>query len=151
MAASLAKHYPTLEALALAAQQTDALETFQTIEDIGPNIAQSIVDWFARPTNQQVIEKLHAAGVIPPLSAVPVRTGALPLAGMTFVVTGTLPAFSREEVKAFIQEQGGKVSESVSKNTSYLVYGNEPGSKLAKAQALGVALIDEDGLRRLVA
>jgi DNA ligase (NAD+) len=151
MAASLAKHYPTLEALELAAQQADALETFQTIEDIGPNIAQSIVDWFARPTNQQVIEKLHAAGVIPPLSAVPVRTGALPLSGMTFVVTGTLPTFSREEVKAFIQEQGGKVSESVSKNTSYLVYGNEPGSKLAKAQALGVALIDEDGLRRLVA
>ena len=70
--------------------------------------------------------------------------------GLVFVVTGTLPTWSREQVKAFIQEYGGKVTDSVSKKTSYLVAGEEAGSKLSKAQALGVPILDEAGLRRLV-
>ena len=77
-------------------------------------------------------------------------SGAQPLAGLTFVVTGTLPGFSREEAKELIQSQGGKVTDSVSKKTSYLVVGENAGSKLDKARSLGVPILDEAGLRRIV-
>ncbi len=148
LAASLAGIYPDLAALEAAARRPAACEEFQTIEGVGPNIAQAIVDWFARPANQRLVEKLRAAGVAPH-STTPAVTENPTLSGLTFVVTGTLAGFSREEVKEYIQARGGKVTDTVSRKTDYLVCGAEPGSKLAKAQSLGVPVLDEDGLRRL--
>jgi DNA ligase (NAD+) len=145
MAADLAQVFPDLDALSRA-----SLEELKSIEGVGPNIAQAIVDWFARPTNRQVLDKLRAAGVCPQEVA-DFSGGGAPqnLRGMTFVVTGTLPELSREGAKEFIQSHGGKVVDSVSKKTSYLVLGENPGSKLEKARSLGVLVIDEAGLRRL--
>jgi DNA ligase (NAD+) len=143
VANDLARHFTDLDALA-AARLEDLLE----IEGIGPNIAEAIVDWFARPANRKVLRKLRTAGVWPKGG----ESGAKregPLTGQTFVVTGTLPVFSRDEAKTFIEENGGKVTDSVSKNTSYLVLGENPGSKLDKARKLGVKVIGEDELRRL--
>jgi DNA ligase (NAD+) len=144
VAADLADHYRSLDALTAA-----TLESLQQLEGIGPNIAQAIVDWFARPANQRILEKLHAAGVWPRQEAAVQTEGPLPLEGLTFVVTGTLPSLSRDGVKTYIQERGGKVTDSVSKNTSYLVLGENPGSKLEKARKLGVPTLDEAGLRQL--
>ena len=122
----------------------------QEIEGIGPNIAEAIVDWFARPANKNVLKKLKAAGVWPKGAvgrAASAQAG--PLSGMTFVVTGTLPNFSREAAKEFIEAHGGKVIDSVSKNTDYLVLGENPGSKLDKAKKLGVKVIAEAELKKL--
>jgi len=108
------------------------------------------VDWFSRERNQAVLAKLKSANVWPVSSSVVGRPSSGPLAGMTFVVTGTLPTFSRDGVKEFIEQHGGKVTDSVSKNTSYLVLGEAPGSKLEKARQLGVAVINEEQLRKLI-
>jgi len=143
-AAELARHYPDLDALAKA-----SVEELMQIEDIGPNTAQAIVDWFSRPRNQRVLEKLKAAGVWP-RSEMAASSGTAALAGLTFVITGTLKNFTREEAKAFIEAHGGKVTDSVSRNTSYLVVGENPGSKLQKARQLGIPLLDEESLQRLI-
>jgi DNA ligase (NAD+) len=146
-AKDLAGAFGSLDALSAA----DA-DSLQTVEGIGPNIAAGIVDWFGRERNRQVLEKLKAAGVWPVAIVPVVRADGhppLPFAGMTFVVTGTLPSLSREGAKEFIEQNGGKVTDSVSKKTSYLVLGENPGSKLQKAQSLGVPILDEAGLRRL--
>jgi DNA ligase (NAD+) len=118
------------------------------IEGIGPNIAEAIIDWFASPTNQRVVSKLHAAGLWPQSKGSSISK-ARSLDGLTFVVTGTLPGFTRDSVKEYISTHGGKTTNSVSKKTDYLVVGENPGSKLDKAQALGVMIIDADELRRL--
>jgi DNA ligase (NAD+) len=146
MAADLARHYPDLDSLSRA-----TLEDLQKIEGVGPNIAQAIVDWFARPANRKVLEKLCAAGIWPRVQQPAMRQAdvRLPLEGLTFVVTGTLAGFSREQAKDFIQSQGGKIVDSVSKKTSYLVVGEAPGSKLSRAQELGIPILDEEELRRL--
>ena len=146
MAADLARYYPDLDSLSRA-----TIEDLQRIEGVGPNIAQAIVDWFARPANRKVLDKLCAANIWPRAQLVTERQSQapLPLDGLTFVITGTLPDFSRDEVKEFIQSKGGKVIDSVSKKTSYLVLGDAPGSKFAKAQELGVPILDEAGLRKL--
>ncbi len=145
MANDLARYFPDLEMLSRA-----TLEDLQTIEGVGPNIAQSIVDWFARPANQNLLKKLRAAGVWPHEEIKKQADKAnLPFSDQTFVVTGTLPNFSREQAKDFIEAHGGKVTDSVSKKTSYLVLGENPGSKLDKAQSLGVEVIDEARLRKL--
>jgi DNA ligase (NAD+) len=147
VAGDLARAFPTLDILALA-----SAEDLQMVEGIGPNIAEAIVDWFGRERNRIVLEKLKAAGVWPVEKGEGTRKkGEGTLAGMTFVVTGTLPTFSREGVKGFIEQHGGKVTDSVSKNTSYLVLGEAPGSKLQKAQGLGVTVIGEEELRQLAA
>jgi DNA ligase (NAD+) len=127
------------------------MDDLQRVEGIGPNTAQAIVDWFARPANRHVLEKLRDLGVWPRAeSQAPASGQQLALSGLTFVITGTLPGFSREAAKAYIQLHGGKVTDSVSKNTGYLVAGEAAGSKLAKAQSLGVEILDEAGLRRLI-
>jgi DNA ligase (NAD+) len=144
VASDLAKFLPNLDLLARA-----SLEDLQQVEGIGPNIAQAIVDWFARPANRQVLEKLRAAGIWPQAAPPPVKVSAQPLDGLSFVVTGTLPTFSRDQVKEYIQSRGGKVIDSVSKKTSYLVLGENPGSKYDKARELGVSILDEAGLRKL--
>lgn len=124
-------------------------EDLQTIEGVGPNIARAIVDWFTRPVNQLVLTKLKNAGVWP--SAQISKPGvAQTLHDKTFVVTGTLSGFSREDVKNFIQQHGGKVTDSVSRNTNYVVAGEAPGSKLDKARQWNIPVIDEAGLRKLV-
>jgi len=146
VAGDLASVFPDLEQLSKA-----NLEEIQTIEGIGPNIAQAIVDWFERPSNQRILEKLRKSGVWPREKAqISVSETPGNLRDLTFVVTGSLVEFTREGVKEFIKSHGGKVSESISKNTDYLVAGENPGSKLDKARTLGVPIIDEAGLRKLV-
>ena len=144
-ATDLAENYPDLETLSKT-----TVQELQEIEGIGPNIAQAIVDWFNRPTNLDLLNKLRNSGVWPVMEDRS-RAEQIPrtLSGLTFVVTGTLPQFTREEVQDFIVSHGGKVSSSVSKKTSYLVLGSDPGSKYAKAQNLDIPILDEDGLRQL--
>ncbi len=137
--------FPSIEALQQASQAD-----LEAVEGVGPRIAESIVAWFSRPANQALIQKFRQAGLRLETDRVAVEVESLALNGLTFVITGTLPTWSREEAKAFIEQHGGKVIESVSKKTSYLVVGEKAGSKLTKAQALGVPLLDETGLRHLV-
>lgn len=119
------------------------------IGGVGPNIAESIVDWFSTTTNKNLLKKLKQAGVWPSeKKKTSASTGKL--SGMTFVVTGTLPTLSREGAKEFIEGSGGKVTDSISKKTSYLVLGENPGSKFEKAKSLGVKVIDEAELRKMV-
>jgi len=138
----LASHFGSLEAL----QKAD-VESLTQIEGIGKNTATSIVDWFARPANKKLLTKLKKAGVNPTSVVRKVEGGGF--SGKTFVITGTLPNWSRDEAKSFIEERGGKVTDSVSKKTDYLVLGESPGSKLAKAQSFGVAILDEAALREI--
>ena len=143
----LARYFPDLDILGRA-----SAEDLERVDGIGPNTAEAIVEWFARPANQQIVDKLRAAGVWP--GARPRSTGfesaaasgAQSLKGLTFVITGTLPTYSREEAKALIEEHGGKVTDSVSKKTSFLVVGENAGSKLDKARSLGVPVLDEAAL-----
>ncbi len=136
IAALLEQHYPDLDALAQATR-----EELEALEGIGPVIARSIVDWFSRPRHRRLLEKLKKAGVWP--RAVQAAAQAQPLAGLTFVITGTLKTMTREQAKAFIEAHGGRVASSVSRKTNYLVVGANPGSKLQKARQLGVPTIDE--------
>ncbi|HVN56261.1 MAG TPA: NAD-dependent DNA ligase LigA, partial [Anaerolineaceae bacterium] len=144
-AQDLARYFPGLDLLRQA-----SVEDLQRLDGIGPNIASQISDWFARPDNQRVLGKLKAAGVWPMVIQKTVEEGSQPLAGRTFVITGTLPSLSRDEARHLIQEAGGKVSDSVSKKTDYLVVGEAAGSKLDKAKELGVKTIDEAGLLKLL-
>jgi len=144
VAETLIDRYGSLEALAAA-----SVEELQQIPGIGPKLAESLVAWFSRESNRRVLDKLKAAGVRTRLE----RAGAAgpqPLAGLTFVLTGTLPTMSREQATEFIQAHGGRVSGAVSGRTDYLVAGEKAGSKLERAQKLGVKVIDEAGLRALV-
>ena len=125
---------------------------FPETEDIGEVIAHSIHEWFRNSRNQQLIERLRAAGLnftssTPRASE---RSKNSAVAGKTFVITGTLPTLKREEAAAKIEAAGGKVSGSVSKKTNYLVAGEEAGSKLTKARELGVQILDEAALLKLM-
>lgn len=144
-AGDLARRFPDLQALSQATS-----EELQSIEGIGPNIAEAIVDWFKRPANQSVLEKLQQAGVWPRSqpSNEPAEVSG-PFTGKTFVITGTLPALSRDGAREYIEARGGKVTDSISSKTSYLLLGENPGSKLSKAQSLGVPVLDEQALRQL--
>ena len=144
LASDLAREFADLSALAKA-----GTEDLLRIEGVGPNSAQAIRDWFARPANKRVLQKLKRAGVWPTSTegnSVP-RSG--PFLGRQFVITGTLPSLSREAAREFIEARGGKVSESVSRNTSFVVAGASPGSKLAKARSLGIPTLSETELRRM--
>jgi len=146
LAGDLAKNYQDLTVLSTA-----TMNELQTIEGVGPNIAQAIKDWFGRESNRKLLEKLRAAGMWPIApKIVEISTGPGPLDGLSFVVTGTLPALNRDQVKEIIEENGGKVIESVSKKTSYLILGENPGSKYDKARSLNIPIIDESGLRSLI-
>ncbi|MDX1377467.1 MAG: NAD-dependent DNA ligase LigA, partial [Anaerolineales bacterium] len=146
MARDLSQTYPDLDALSKA-----KVDDLMQIEGVGPNIAEAIVDWFARPINQNILKKLKKVGMWPreDLSAKDESKASQAFAGLTFVVTGTLPTFSRNDAKTFIESHGGKVVGSVSKKTSYLVLGESPGSKFDKAQSLGVKIIGENELKEL--
>ncbi len=144
VAEDLMAHFASLDALAAA-----PVAELQAIPGIGPVLAQSIADWFSREPNRRVIDKLVAAGVTTAQVKAEVKAEAQRLAGLTFVITGTLPTLSRDAAKDLIKANGGKVTDSVSKNTSYLVAGEAAGSKLDKANQLGVPVIDENALRAL--
>jgi DNA ligase (NAD+) len=148
MAADLASHFGSLSALldTMALKKKDAQTALLAIDGVGPATAATIVDWFKRPGNQKMLKRLGQA--VTPLAAAQRATGG-PFAGKTFVITGSLPSMSREDARAFIEARGGKVTDSVSKKTDYLVVGEAPGSKLTKAQSLGVAIVDEKKLRAM--
>jgi DNA ligase (NAD+) len=120
------------------------------VEDVGPVVAESVARFFGEAHNREVIAALQKAGVHWPEHAPAARAPAGPLAGKTLVLTGTLPTLTRDDARAKIEAAGGKVAGSVSKNTDYVVAGAEAGSKLAKAEALGVAIVDEAGLAALL-
>jgi DNA ligase (NAD+) len=143
-AADLSRAFPSLDLLRAASG-----DQLQMVEGVGLNIAEAIVDWFSRERNQKVLEKLKVAGVWPTSAGTAPTPSAGPLSGKTFVITGTLASFTRVGVKEFIEQHGGKLTDSVSRNTSYLVLGEAPGSKYDKAKALGVKIVDEGELRDL--
>ncbi|WP_137924589.1 NAD-dependent DNA ligase LigA [Cupriavidus sp. 2SB] len=145
-AKDLAKHFGKLDNL-LAADEAALLD----VNDVGPVVAQSIANFLAEDHNVEVIEQLRAAGVHWVESEPAARAAPLPLAGKTIVLTGTLPTLSREEAKERLEAAGAKVAGSVSKKTDYVVAGAEAGSKLEKAQALNVPVLDEDGMLKLLA
>ncbi|GAA5342691.1 MAG: NAD-dependent DNA ligase LigA [Anaerolineaceae bacterium] len=122
----------------------------EQLDGIGPNIAQSIVGWFQQPHNRELLEKLKQNGVWPVEAEESEQLKSKPLAGLTFVFTGTLPTLTREEATRLIEENGGKVTNSVSRKTSYLILGTEPGSKYIKAVELGVPILDENQLKKLL-
>ena len=144
IAALLVEHYGSIDALAAATQ-----EELEQIPGLGPQIAGAIVEWFSQERNRALIEKFRRAGVRLQREA-QVQPASNALAGMTFVLTGTLPTLTRSEAEALIAQHGGRVTGSVSQKTSYVVVGAEPGSKLQKAQQLGIPLLDEDGLLALI-
>ncbi len=144
VAKELARRFGSLEALTEASR-----DDLMSIEGIGETVADAIIAHFNEPRNRTLVSDLLALGVQPAAPARPAG-GAAPLAGRTFVLTGTLPALTREEATAKIEAAGGKVSGSVSRKTSYVLAGEEAGSKLEKARTLGVTVIDEAGLRRML-
>ncbi|HZV55243.1 MAG TPA: NAD-dependent DNA ligase LigA [Rhodocyclaceae bacterium] len=143
-AKELARHFGSLEAL-LAANE----EHLQQVADIGPVVAASIAHFFSESHNGEVIKQLRAAGIHWPAGQ-PAAAVVSAIAGKTFVLTGTLPTLTREEAKALIEAQGGKVVGSVSKNTDFVVAGSEAGSKLDKARQLGIIILDQSQLMELL-
>ncbi|HEV8256638.1 MAG TPA: NAD-dependent DNA ligase LigA [Casimicrobiaceae bacterium] len=143
-AKDLARHFGKLDAL-IAADEPALLD----VPEVGPVLAQSIRQFLAEAHNREVIAQLRAAGVEWPETS-PQRKAAGKLAGLTFVLTGTLPTLAREDAKQLIEAQGGKVAGSVSKKTSYVVAGADPGSKLDRAGELGVPVIDEQQLKEVL-
>src|SRR5258708_14531488 len=140
----LTKHFRSIDALLTA-----TVEDLDAVAGIGPSTAQTGVDWFAEPFHRTVIEKLRAVGVrLTSEDESPTQRSSA-LAGLTFVLTGTLQSFGRDEATELIQSHRGKGSCTVSKKTSFVVAGDAAGSKLDKAQELGVAVIDEQGLLNL--
>ncbi len=144
-AKALARHFGQLQAIMDASE--DALAQ---VADVGPVVAHSIHTFFQQAHNREVVQALRAAGVHWPEGEALAPTD-MPLAGLTVVLTGTLPSMGRDEAKDQLEALGAKVAGSVSKKTSYVVAGAEAGSKLDKAQALGVPVLDEEGLKRLLA
>ncbi len=142
-AKALAKHFGKLDALLDANE-----EQILVVDDIGPVVAHSILTFLSDPLNRELIAQLRAAGVH--WNETEPDHGPKPLAGKTFVLTGTLPTLKRDDAQAMIEAAGGKVSGSVSKKTSYVVAGEEAGSKLAKAEELGIPILDEEGLKQLL-
>ncbi|MFY8102863.1 MAG: NAD-dependent DNA ligase LigA, partial [Ramlibacter sp.] len=143
-ARDLARHFGTLDAVMGA-----SVDQLLQVPDVGPVVAESVHTFFMQAHNREVVEQLRACGVHWPEGA-PSPAASLPLAGKTVVLTGTLPTLSRDEAKALLEAAGAKVAGSVSKKTHYVIAGAEAGSKLDKAQALGVPVLDEAGLRALL-
>ncbi len=145
-AKELARHFGGLDRV-MDATQEQLLE----VPDIGPVVATSIREFFAQPHHREIVERLRAAGIHWDEHAGEADLSPKPLAGRTLVLTGTLPTLSRDEAKALLEAAGAKVAGSVSKKTGAVVAGSDAGSKLDRAQALGVPVLDEDGLRALLA
>jgi DNA ligase (NAD+) len=145
-ALALARHFRTLEALMEAGEQQ-----IQQVEDVGPVVAAHVAAFFASKDHRRVLHELRASGVRWPEVAGPLQGAGAALAGKTFVLTGTLSGMTREQAQEALVARGAKVAVSVSKKTSYVVAGSEAGSKLARAQELGIPVIDEEQLAKLLA
>jgi DNA ligase (NAD+) len=145
VAEALADHFGSVERL----MDADPVE-METIPGIGPKLAASVHEWFSHQPNRAVVQKLAAAGVRLADEHAAMAAGPQPLAGQTWVITGTLPTVSREAAAALIKAHGGKVAGSVSSKTSYLLAGEKAGSKLAAAQKLGVPVLSEADLRQML-
>ena len=146
----LAEHFGSMDELIKAATLDDAeqsLVALQEVQEVGPRIAASIREFFLEPANRELIERLRSAGLI--FSGNKKQRGTK-LAGKTFVLTGTLSKYTRDEAKRMIEAAGGRVSGSVSKKTDYVIAGLDAGSKLDKARNLGVPVIDESGMETLL-
>jgi DNA ligase (NAD+) len=143
-AQALAKHFADLDMLGASSQSE-----IETIEGFGPNIASSVVEWFHSHENQVILAKLKESGVWPQAESRS-ATGDQPLAGLTFVITGTLPTLSRSAAKQLIESKGGKVTGSISGNTDFLLLGADPGSKLDQARQRGVETLSEEALQQLI-
>jgi len=143
-ARDLARHFGSFAALAAASE-----EELLRVPDVGPVVAHAIREFLDQPRNRAEIDALLA--VLQPLAPPPPVTGTQSLAGASFVLTGSLPNLSREQATALIEAAGGKVVAAVSRKTRYVVAGAEAGSKLVKAQELGVEILDEAGLQALLA
>jgi DNA ligase (NAD+) len=144
LAQTLAAHFRGIDMLAAA-----GVEELTAVEDVGPVVAESIAFFFKQPENRDLLRKLKAAGLNFAAKKGEAK-GDQPLAGKTFVLTGELDRFSRDEAKDAIERRGGTVTDSVSKKTTYLVVGKEPGSKLAKAQKLGITILNEKDFSKLI-
>jgi DNA ligase (NAD+) len=147
-AQALARALPSLDAI----EQASA-EDLVAVEGVGPTIVESLQRFFTVEANRRIVDKLRSAGVDleGPAAAEPVDTGGVSLAGRSFVLTGGLDGYSRDEAQAAIEARGGKVTSSVSKKTDYVVVGENPGSKLAKAEQLEVTVLDEPAFADLLA
>lgn len=141
----LADHFGSVDALAAA-----TLDDLQQVREIGPVLAASVRSWFDAPANRALIDEFRGVGVTLAGERKTLVAGPQPLAGKSLVLTGTLAAMSRDEAERQVQALGGKVTASVSKKTSYVVVGADAGSKLEKARALGVTMLDEAGFLRLI-
>jgi len=144
MARNLAQHFGTVDALMQAAPTE-----LEAVEGIGPDRAELIAEWFTDEENRKLVEELRSLGLQMQAGEAE-RPVEGPLSGRQYVITGTLEDWSREEAKAALEEQGAKVSDSVSGKTTGVIAGESPGSKLQKAQKLGVAVLSEDDLRALL-
>jgi DNA ligase (NAD+) len=144
-AKELARYFGNLDAIMDA-----TVEQLLQVNDVGPIVALSLHTFFAQPHNREVVAQLRACGITWP-EGPPAPVAPTPFSGKTFVITGTLPTMGRDEAKDLIEAAGGKVAGSVSKKTSYVVAGAEAGSKLAKAIELGITVLDEAGLKALLA
>ncbi|HEU5117422.1 MAG TPA: helix-hairpin-helix domain-containing protein, partial [Isosphaeraceae bacterium] len=140
----LTERFPTLESLRAATP-----DELASVPGLGPVVAGSVYEFFQNPEHHRQIDDLLAVGLKPAAVEIVARSG-LPLAGQTFVITGTLPKRSRAEAEALIKKNGGKVTGSVSKSTTYLLAGEEAGSKLDKAQQLKISIIDEAALEAMI-
>ncbi|MCW3489802.1 NAD-dependent DNA ligase LigA [Dethiobacter alkaliphilus] len=139
----LVEHFNSMEKLMAA-----SAEELEAVDEVGPKIAQSVTEFFSLPESGELIERLRAAGL--KLKEEEAEAKDLPLQGRTFVLTGTLPTYSRDEAAELIEEAGGRVTGSVSKKTDYVVAGEKAGSKLEKAEKLAVTILDEEGLQSLL-
>jgi DNA ligase (NAD+) len=144
-AMNLAATYSDITSLAKA-----SLEELQDIQDIGPIVAEHIINFFAQPHNCEVIKALEKVKVIPQATVQATDSKSTPVTGKTFVITGTLSSMSRDEAKAFLQQKGAKVTGNVSAKTDYLLAGENAGSKLSKAEKLGVKILSEEELAGLL-
>jgi DNA ligase (NAD+) len=140
--ATLARHFKTMDALRAA-----SLEELQGVHEIGERIARSAYEFFRKPGTERLLDRLAEAGVAMDYAA---AAGSEELAGKTFVLTGTLPTWSRDEAKEIIEKAGGKTTDSVSKKTSYVLAGEAAGSKLEKAKKLGISVLSEDDLKKML-
>jgi DNA ligase (NAD+) len=143
-AKDLARHFGSLDRIMDA-----SVDALLQVNDVGPVVAQSIRTFFEQPHNREVVEQLRACGVTWP-EGEGAQVGPQPLLGKTFVLTGTFPTLKREEAKELLEAAGAKVAGSVSKKTDYVVAGADAGSKLDKANELGVPVIDEERLLTLI-
>jgi DNA ligase (NAD+) len=139
----LAEHFSSLQDLAAASEAQ-----LEEVPEVGPKVANSIVQFFSEPANRQLIKKLEKAGVQPNAEKRELKSNRL--AGKSFVFTGGLANRSREEAGELVKQHGGKIASSVSKKTDYVVVGSDPGSKYDKAKELGVAILDEAEFEKLV-